>query len=87
LNADKPPLELDSAFPQGKESVISSQADARPWLEDRTALAHEDLSHFHVLSTEALDAQALGVAIPAISGTSTADFRGHNLELLRLLTL
>jgi len=53
--------ELNLAFDQREQRVVTAAADALAGVEVRTALADDDLTRVHLLAAETLDAEALGV--------------------------
>jgi len=59
--------ELDIAGGQGEQRVVATATDVGAWVEVRAALANDDLTGVDELTAEALDAEALGVAVAAVA--------------------
>src|SRR5262245_31839284 len=60
-------LEPDDAIHQGKERVVVGPTDVLPGVELGAALAHDDAAGSHDLTTIALHAEVLGIAVPAVA--------------------
>jgi hypothetical protein len=58
---------LNLAFDQREQRVVTAAADALARVEVRTALADDDLTRVHLLASETLDAEALGVRVAAVA--------------------
>ena len=56
----------DLAVAQGKKGVIPSAAHIGPGMNIRSPLTYQDGTGFNIASSENLDAQILGIGIPAI---------------------
>src|SRR5690606_3936906 len=76
--------ELDPACDQSKQSVVTASTDVVTGVETGTALANQDLASLDVLSTEALDAEPLGVGVASVTAGRRALLVCH-LALLPLL--
>src|SRR5512140_1902413 len=71
------PLELHHAAGEGEQGVVAPETDVRAGREFRAALAHDDRACIDGLAAEALDAEALRVAVASVPGTSAAFFMCH----------
>src|SRR5690606_9764646 len=63
-------LKADVAVDLGKQRVVLAQADVAPGMELGPPLADQDAPRRHQLAGVGLDAQTLGVAIPAVAGAA-----------------
>src|ERR1035437_7503644 len=72
------------AVGESEQGVVATQADVLARVDPRSALTHDDGAARDLLATEALHAQALGVAVAAVAGTTPAFFVCHRLFVLRL---
>jgi hypothetical protein len=66
-----PHAELDRAGGEGEQRVVATATDVGAGVEVRAALAHDDLAGADDLAAEALDAQALGVAVATVPGAGS----------------
>lgn len=60
--------EVDSASGEREQGVVATATNIGPRVEVGTTLPHDDFPGLDVLTTETLDAEALGVAIAAVPG-------------------
>ena len=60
-------LEPDFAIEFGKQRVVLAESNVQAWLEAASLLAHQDRAARDEIAVVALDAQALCVAVPAVS--------------------
>src|SRR4051794_9432511 len=68
--------ELDRALDQREQRVVATDADVLAGVELGAALADDDRPGVHLLAAERLDAEALGVGVPAVAGgTATLGLR------------
>jgi len=63
-------LETDVTVNPREQSVILASANVEPGLEGCTPLANQDRSGRDELAVVTLDSETLGLAIPAVLGTS-----------------
>jgi len=79
-------LEADDAVGRGKERVVATQADVLPGLPLRAVLPHDDGAAADDLATEALDTEALRLAVATVAARSLTFLVSHgsnNLQLSR----
>src|SRR5690606_37916769 len=69
--------ELDAAINLRVERVVAAEADVHARMEDRAALADEDVPRAHQFAAEALDAQALGLRVASVAGAARRLFMCH----------
>ncbi len=74
-------LELHYTIDEGKQRIVIASADVPARVETGAALAHHDAAGSNRLTTEALDAQAVRVAIPAVSAGTDAFLVCHSLPV------
>ena len=60
-------LELHASVDLGKERVIFPETDIQSWTEPSSPLAHEYRTAGDDVAVEPLDAETLGVAVPAVA--------------------
>src|SRR5918992_395182 len=62
-------VEPDHAGDHGKQRVIAAPANAGPRVDPGSPLANDDRSCLDGLAAEQLDAETLGLAVPAVPGS------------------
>ena len=77
-------LELDHPGNSGIEGVVFASSDVLARLEASSTLTDQDGATAHRRATEGLDAEALGVAVPPVSGTALAFLVCHFFVLVSL---
>src|SRR5439155_2856818 len=70
-------LEPHDTLGPGEERVVLADADVLPGLPLRAVLADQDRAALDPLATEALDAEALGVAVPPVPARTLSLFVRH----------
>jgi hypothetical protein len=68
---------LDDPVGLREQGVVGANADVHAGTVHRSALADQDVAREHVLATELLDAQTLGVGIAAVTSTAARFFVCH----------
>ena len=69
--------ELDGSRGQGEQCVVAATANAGARVEVRATLADDDLACGNYLTTEALDAEVLGVGVTTVASGTRAFFMCH----------
>ena len=72
-----PPLEADVPVDFGKEGEVPAQSHVDTGVKARPALSDQDTPCAHQLTAEALDAEHLRLAVPAVSAAPYAFFMCH----------
>ena len=70
-------IELHEAIDQGEERIVTALTDARPCLENRAQLPHEDISGTDLLAAKPLHAATLGIGIPTVAAGSLTFLMCH----------
>jgi hypothetical protein len=60
-------MERDGSRGLGEQGVVVALADIQPRVNLRSALTHDDHPGFHLLATELLDTEPLGLGIAAVA--------------------
>src|SRR6516162_3042776 len=74
-------LEAHLSSHLGEQCVVSPDPNVRAGTHLRAALAHDDVAGQHLLATEALHTEPLGVRVTAVLGTAACLFMCHELPL------
>src|SRR5690554_5138787 len=79
-------VELHETIAQGEEREVVTHTHVVTRVELSAALAHEDVASENELAVEALDSEALGVAVAPVAGAAYAFLMCHVLYLPRSLS-
>ena len=75
--------EMHDAVFQCEDGIVAGDLGVFAGEEARAALTHNNGSGSDLFSAEALDAEALGITIASVAGTSAAFFMGHKSILTK----
>src|SRR5438309_1278633 len=75
--AAAPLTEFHGPGGRGEQGVVAAPPDVLARMEAGASLAHDDGARVHDRAVEHLDAEALGVRIPAVAGGTTTLGLGH----------
>jgi hypothetical protein len=80
-------FKLYVTFDHRKNGVVFAKPNVATGAVLRTTLAHDDITRDNVLTTVALDAQALGITVTAVAGRTSTFLMSHDDLLLLFLSV
>jgi len=77
------PTEFDQPIGKRKDGVIPAQTNIVSRTDPGASLPHQDIPCSYQLAVKSLDAQSLGLAVPAQMGAATCFLMCHFFKFLR----